>query len=87
MNTQPNSITRFMPYVVAGIGVGAAAYLAYRWFSTSSPYIAPEVEENLPLAKNLKTVPDTQGNYDLDGVSFDSEGVVVSGDDTKPALN
>lgn len=86
LNVQPKSYTRYMPYLAAGIGVGAAAYLAYRWLSTtSSPYMSPHVEENLPIAKSLQTVPDTSGNYDIDGVSFDTEGVIISGDDTKSA--
>ena len=71
--------SRFMPYVAATIGAGAAAYLLYRWFSTTSPYVAAHIEAKLPVAKNLKTVPDTVGNYDIDGVSFDTEGVIISG--------
>jgi len=31
-----------------------------------------------------QTIPDKQGNYDIDGVSFDPEkGVIVASDDTR----
>ena len=43
-------------------------------------YMAPHIRQNLPIAKELLTISDFDGNYDLDGVSFDSEGVVVGSD-------
>ncbi len=70
---------RYLPFVAAGLASTATLYLLYRRFSSNSR-MSPHVAENLPIAKNLKTIPDTDGNYDIDGVSFDSEGVVVSGD-------
>lgn len=85
MQSNLNNDSRYMPYVAAGLAAGATAYLVYRWMTRSSPYMTPHVEENLPVAKNLKTIPDVEGNYDIDGVSFDSEGVIVSSDDTKQA--
>ena len=78
---QSNTYSRFMPYVAAGIAAGATTYFLYRWLKPTAPFIAPHVEDQLPVAKNLKTIPDVEGNYDIDGVSFDSEGVVVSGDE------
>lgn len=68
-----------LSFLTLGIGVCAAAYLLYRRFGPM-PRMTSHVAENLPVAKNLKTIADTEGNYDLDGVSFDTEGVVVSGD-------
>lgn len=43
-------------------------------------FVRPDVEEKLPLAKDLPTIADEVGNYDIDGVSYDTEGVVVSSD-------
>jgi|GEM_PF-5872106 len=42
--------------------------------------VAPEIQAKLPIAKDLPTIPDQEANYDIDGVSFDSEGVIVSSD-------
>lgn len=71
---------------VAGIG----AYLLWRNVSErNSTYtrvggkVSAKVAEKLPLAKDLPTIPDVEGNYDIDGVSYDSEGVVVSSDQSK----
>lgn len=88
MNRNSN-YSQYLPMVAAGLIAGVAAYALYRWLKPMAPYIAPEIHENLPVAKNLKTIPDVEGNYDIDGVSFDSEGVIVSSDDnkaTKPSL-
>lgn len=43
-------------------------------------HIAPHIHAQLPIAKDLPTIPDFEGNYDMDGVSFDTEGVVVGSD-------
>ena len=40
-------------------------------------HVAPHVKKHLPIAKNLPTIPDFDGNYDMDGVSFDTEGVII----------
>ena len=45
--------------------------------------IDPQIRKDLPIAKNLPTIDDKEGNYDIDGVSFDSEGVVVGSDNNK----
>ena len=88
-----NSNSKFITYITAGLAIGAAgigAYFLYRWLRPLAPYIASEVEQNLPIAKDLETIPDLRGNYDLDGVSFDTDGVIVSGDNNKmakPTLN
>ena len=66
-------------------GVAGAGYLAYRYF-TSGPKMHPSVEDKLPLAKDLDTIPDDVGNYDMDGVSFDIEGVIVSSDAVKTII-
>lgn len=75
------NIKRYVPYAIAGVTFGAAAYAFYRWYT--SPTLAPHIKENLPVSQKLKTIPDVEGNYDIDGVSFDAEGVIVSSDDTK----
>jgi hypothetical protein len=85
METSSNNYSRYLPYAAAGITAGIATYLAFRWLRASAPFIAPEVKQNLPVAKKLKTIPDVEGNYDIDGVSFDSEGVVVSSDVINPS--
>lgn len=73
--------------MVAAAGVGALAGLAYFYrreifalLGLDRVEVAPHVQEKLPIAKDLKTVPDVEGNYDIDGVSFDSDGVIVGSD-------
>jgi hypothetical protein len=77
---------------MAAMGVaalaGAAWYYRNEWMNLlglqraqmTPERITPEVKEQLPIAKDLKTIPDQEANYDIDGVSFDSEGVVVGSD-------
>ena len=43
-------------------------------------HVAPHIHAQLPIAKDLPTISDFDGNYDMDGVSFDTEGVVVGSD-------
>lgn len=50
----------------------------------TTPHLSRRVARRLPLAKHLRTIPDQLGNYDLDGVSYDVEGVIVGGDADKP---
>ncbi len=73
--------------MIAAAGVAAVAGLA--WFYRNELMnllgyqrieFAPHVKAQLPIAKDLKTIPDQEANYDIDGVSFDSEGVVVGSD-------
>jgi hypothetical protein len=69
---------------------GAGLYLLYRyWRAETAAALSPAVQAKLPTQS--KTIPDGAGNYDIDGVSFDDEGVIVSGDDNKhlvdPMLN
>jgi hypothetical protein len=73
-----------IPLIIAG------SYGAYRLFNYARSALAPKhgldgrlsarVANQLPIAKNLKTISDQEGNYDLDGVSFDTEGVIISSD-------
>lgn len=72
---------------MAAVGVaalaGAAWYYRDEWMNLlglQRVRMTPEVKERLPIAKDLKTIPDQEANYDIDGVSFDSEGVVVGSD-------
>ncbi len=83
--TKSNNYSRYLPYAAAGITASAAFYFLYRWFRTAAPFVASEIERKLPVAKNLKTIPDAAGNYDIDGVSFDSDGVVVGSDKNRNA--
>jgi hypothetical protein len=65
---------------------GAGLYLLYRyWQSETAATLSPTVQHKLPTQN--ETIADPQGNYDIDGVSFDDEGVIVSGDDNKHLVN
>ena len=73
--------------VAAAAGVAAIAGLA--WFYRNELMgllgyqrvsMSPGVKAQLPIAKDLPTISDQEANYDIDGVSFDSEGVVVGSD-------
>lgn len=84
MQQTSTQYSRFIPYIVGGLALGAAGYLLYRYLNPA-PTLHPQIEANLPIAKDLNTIPDMEGNYDIDGVSFDTEGVIVSSDDNKAA--
>jgi hypothetical protein len=61
---------------------GAGLYLLYRyWRVESEATLSPAVRAKLPTQN--QTISDGTGNYDIDGVSFDDEGVIVSGDENK----
>jgi hypothetical protein len=75
-------------------GVAGATYVAYktgllddigRWVS-GRPYLDSTVAEKLPLVQDSETIRDLEGNYDLDGVSYDDEGVIVGSDYIKPLV-
>ncbi len=70
---------------IAAIAIGLIAFMAISrvFHRHASPRLSRFVSQKLPLTKHLRTIPDDAGNYDIDGVSFDSEGVVVSGDQNK----
>lgn len=79
--------------IVAAAGVAALAGTAFLFrhqlmalLGYERIHFAPHIREQLPIAKDLQTIPDTEGNYDMDGVSFDSEGVVVGSDRTSHTL-
>lgn len=75
---------RVLSAVFGLMGVAGTAYFLYRRLATQAQaIITPEVRSKLPVAKDLSTIPDQAGNYDIDGVSFDSEGVVVASDNHK----
>lgn len=68
-------------------GVAAVAGLAYLYRNQLMGLLGYQrvsmsagVKAQLPIAKDLQTIPDQEANYDMDGVSFDSEGVVVGSD-------
>lgn len=62
----------------------AGGYFAWtRIANRGNPKLRRQIGNRLPVSKNLETISDVRGNYDLDGVSFDTEGVVVSGDANK----
>ena len=60
-----------------------ASYVLYRFWYSQLTHLSPSVQKKLPITKPLNTIHDSEGNYDIDGVSFDVEGVIVSGDDNK----
>ena len=69
---------------------GTAVFLFRREVKSllfGTPIVQPEIEAKLPIAKPLQTVTDFEGNYDLDGVSYDVEGTIVSSDDSKHFAN
>jgi hypothetical protein len=80
--------------LIAAAGVAAIAGAAFYFrnelmallgFPKTS--IAPHVHAKLPIAKDLPTVPDQDGNYDMDGVSFDTDGVIVGSDNHPDNVN
>jgi hypothetical protein len=73
----------YVPWLLGAVGAG---YLAYRYFESQRLHLDSEVARRLPVSKDLKTIPDDHGNYDIDGVSFDTEGTIVSGDNTKAVV-
>lgn len=78
-----NKTSSYLPWILGAVGVG---YLAYRYIESQRTHLDAEVARKLPLSKNLQTIADDQGNYDIDGVSFDTEGTIVSGDNSKPVV-
>jgi hypothetical protein len=62
---------------------GIAIFAIHRFQLLSGPSVSPQVGERLPMSKNLQTIPDHVGNYDIDGVSFDTEGVIIASDNLK----
>lgn len=76
----------WMIWAAGGLALGALIG-AWRRSVSSAPRLSRRVAKRLPIAKPLRTIPDVKGNYDIDGVSFDTEGVVVSGDYSKPELS
>jgi hypothetical protein len=77
--------TPILTATAATVGVAGLGYLAYRYFN-AQPFLHPTVESKLPIAKDLYTVSDFVGNYDMDGVSFDTEGVIISSDAVKTII-
>jgi hypothetical protein len=69
---------------LAWLLLGGSVYALWRFFKSSKASMSSEVKSRLPIAKALPTIRDEQGNYDIDGVSFDTSGVIVSGDANKP---
>lgn len=66
-----------------GITTFTVRALVKKYANSGGVVIDPKIKKDLPIAKNLQTIDDKEGNYDIDGVSFDSEGVVVSSDNNK----
>lgn len=83
-------LTKSQKTLAAGaLGAIAAGSLAYFFRKEigsllfGRPIIEDDVKAKLPIAKPLLTITDFEGNYDLDGVSYDVEGTIISSDDTK----
>lgn len=89
--TQTNSVKTNS--LIAAAGVAAVAGAAYYFrselmalFGYQRISYAPHVQAKLPIAKDLPTIDDQAANYDIDGVSFDSEGVIVGSDNQSETL-
>ncbi len=76
---------QWMIWALGGLALGALIG-AWRRSVSPTPRLSRRVAKRLPIAKPLRTIPDFKGNHDIDGVSYDTEGVVVSGDYNKPEL-
>ncbi len=78
----------WLAWAFGGVALGAmiAARVRARRRTRLAPRLSERVARRLPIAKPLRTIPDARGNYDIDGVSYDADGVVVSGDYSKPGL-
>ncbi len=76
-------------FAASALGAIAAGGLAYYFRKElgsvlfGRPIIEEDVKAKLPIAKPLLTITDFEGNYDIDGVSYDVEGTIISSDDTK----
>ncbi len=82
------NITKLRSSQILSIAVaGGVSLLLYRAFACPRVYLAPQIKARLPVAKKLPTVRDNDGNYDMDGVSFDSEGVIISSDNIKHVVS
>jgi hypothetical protein len=78
---------KFRPSTAFGLlFAGCVGYLVYRFFRIAEAELSPEIAAKLPISKNLNTIPDQVGNYDMDGVSFDVEGVIISSDSHKTII-
>lgn len=74
--------TYLMPALLV---TGGAAYFTYRYFSgAKGASLTTRVGDRLPVSKALPTIADVEGNYDIDGVSYDTEGTIISSDSVKP---
>lgn len=83
--TQSNTARNASLGAATGVALlaGAAWYFRKELMSLmglGAPKIEPHVQAKLPIAKDLPTIPDQDANYDMDGVSFDTEGVIVGSD-------
>lgn len=67
--------------ITATFALGVVYFLQIQRANT--PRLSRRVARRLPVANPLRTIPDHDGNYDLDGVSYDVEGVIVGGDASK----
>lgn len=77
-------------WALGGLALGTLSGMllgGWQHGQTAKPRLTRRVARRLPISKSLHTIPDERGNYDLDGVSFDTEGVIVSGDTSKSQLS
>lgn len=69
-----------MRSLISTFFAGVGLYFFYSYWKQQT-HLSRQVREKLP--DHHATIEDREGNYDIDGVSFDTEGVVVSSDDNK----
>lgn len=79
MNTLPRTMTR--NYLMAFAFVAGSFFLLRKLRTLR---LSRKMRRNVTkgLSQDLNTIPDQVGHYDMDGVSFDREGVVVGSDQT-----
>ena len=75
--------TSNLKWIAAGAALAGVGFALYRYLREAEAQIPSEIARKLPLAKDLPTVGDSDANYDIDGVSFDDEGTIVSSDNHK----
>lgn len=79
MNALPGTATR--NYLLAFAFIAGGYYLLRRF---RPELLRRQSSRNVTtgVPQDLKTIPDQVGHYDIDGASFDHEGVVIGGDQT-----
>ena len=80
-------VLQALPWALGAVSIG---YLAYRWFDSISNDPAKKIKNQLPLTSDLKgginNEIDESRDYDVDGFSFDLEGIIITRDNKSTML-